>query len=164
MVISSPAKGRSGGRYQISIVCECHFLLSRTLTKHNTSTLYNIINHTCSPGIAWTGPSVYPVSPVHSVSVSVSASEETTNKTYTANQEKTGAGAGAGEGMDVGAGDTGSISNNNNNVNITELAMQPAWEHREAKADAVGGLFDPGSYGQYLGGTQKKRGNDKKYR
>ena len=32
-----------------------------------------------------------------------------------------------------------------------------------AKADAYGSLFDPGSWGQYLGGTHKKSGRDKRY-
>jgi len=40
----------------------------------------------------------------------------------------------------------------------TDTPLQPL-----VGVDALGGIFDPNSWGQFLGGTHKKRGKDKMF-
>lgn len=61
-------------------------------------------------------------------------------------------GAGASAGVGVGAG-----------LGAGVVTTAPAWVLGDSLVgpDVLGGLFDPNSWGQYLGGTHKKRGKDK---
>ena len=51
-------------------------------------------------------------------------------------------------------------------ADVSSIAASSAvnWEDRVAPADAYGSLLDPGSWGQFLGGTNMQRGTDKKFR